>query len=70
MEQSEKEFEYVVREDITFPNGDRCICYGNPDPDPIEHQKGIDEFGAMVYEYIERAKARKQLSEEQSKGII
>lgn len=25
-----------------------AVCWGNPNPDPVEHQKGIDDF----YDYL------------------
>lgn len=36
---------------------------GNPNPDPVEHQKGADDLATFLYRCVEKAKARERLKE-------
>lgn len=40
-----------------------AVMLGNPNPDPIAHQEGIDRFARWLYETVEKNKRLKELED-------
>lgn len=37
-----------------------AVCWGNPNPDPVEHQKGIDDFNDYILDCVARRMVREE----------
>ena len=49
----------IVQERIS-ERGNKIIVIGNPNPDPVERQKMVDEIGEIITECIRKHKAKEQ----------